>query len=76
MFSFIILIACAMIFYRIGNADYGSGVFVCGLSIGASILSLLFLPIPFLVSVVVGQVLLFVGLTIYNVVRNKPPAGF
>lgn len=75
LLSFVIIVACAVFFYRIGNADYGSGILLWGLSIIISICALLFLPFPVL-SLLAGQVLLFVNLTIYNLTRKKPPSGF
>ena len=74
-FAYVMIIASALLFYRIGNADYGSGIPLCGLSIIISVISLSFFRFP-LVSILVGQVLLFIGLTIYNIVRKKPPSGF
>jgi hypothetical protein len=75
VFSVVIVIACAVMFYRISNADYGSGILLWGLSMVVSIFSLLFLPFP-VVSILAGQVLLFIGLTVYNLIRKKPPSGF
>lgn len=75
MLSYVILIACAIIFYRIGNADYGSGILTCVLSIVMSVLALLFIRVS-LVSILAGQILLFIGLTIYNLIRKSPRSGF
>jgi hypothetical protein len=74
MFSLAILICCAIIFYRIGENDYGRGGLVCIVSIVVSFASQYLIPLPF-VSIVIGQVLLFVALLVYDLTRKRPPSS-
>jgi len=79
MLSLIILICCAVIFYRIGESDYGRGGLVCILSIVVGLVSPYLIPhylipLPF-VSLIIGQVLLFVALLVYNLIRKEPPSS-
>jgi ABC-type iron transport system FetAB permease component len=79
MLSLIILICFAIIFYRIGESDYGRGGLVCILSIVVGLLSCCLIPhylipLPF-VSMIIGQVLLFVALLVYNLIRKRPPSS-
>ena len=79
MFSLVILICCAIIFYRIGESDYGRGGLVCILSIVIGLVSPYLIPhylIPLpLWSIIIGQVLLFVALLVYNLMRKQPPSS-
>jgi FtsH-binding integral membrane protein len=79
MLSLIILICCAIIFYRIGESDYGRGGLVCILSIVVGfvspyLISHYLIPLP-VVSLIIGQVLLFVALLVYNLTRKEPPSS-
>jgi len=71
MLSFAILICCAIIFYRIGDNDYGRGLPLCVISILVSLASEYLIPLP-LISIVIGQVALFVGVFVYNAARKTP----
>jgi hypothetical protein len=78
MISLVILICCAIIFYRIGESDYDRGGLVCILSIVISLASpymipRYIIPLPF-VSIIIGQVVLFVALFVYNLIRKRPPS--
>jgi ABC-type iron transport system FetAB permease component len=76
MFSLVIIICCAIIFYRIGENDYDRGGLVCILSVVVSLASYYMIPrytipLPFL-SIIIGQVLLFLALFVYNFSRSWP----
>jgi uncharacterized membrane protein YjjP (DUF1212 family) len=76
LLSLIILICCAIIFYRIGESDYGRGGLVCILGIVVGFVSYYLIPHylrarPF-VYLIIGQVLLFVALVVYNLIRKRP----
>jgi hypothetical protein len=68
-----LMIGCsALIFYRIGEMDYGRGGLVATLSVVLSFLAIYFWRLP-LINVGVSQVLLYVGLLIFNLIRKTPP---
>ena len=68
-----LVIGCgALVFYRIGEMDYGKGWLLGTLSVIISLLAKFFLPLP-LISVPGSQVLLYVALLIFNLVRRTPP---
>jgi hypothetical protein len=65
------LLLGGVLFYRLGQHEYGKGFLVAALSILAGVITLLvFRWGPF--GYVAGQVLLFGGLTWYNM-RYRPP---
>jgi serine/threonine-protein kinase len=74
MLSLAILICCAIIFYRIGDNDYGRGLPLCVISILVSFASHYLIPLP-LISIVIGQVVLFIGVFAYNATRKAPSSG-
>ena len=68
-----LVIGCsAFVFYRIGEMDYGRGWLVAILSVVVSFLAIYFWRLPF-ISVPVSQVLLYLALLIFNLVRKTPP---
>jgi serine/threonine-protein kinase len=69
MLSLVILICCAIIFYRIGDNDYGRGLPLCVISILVSLASEYLIPLP-LISIVIGQIVLFIGVFVYNATRK------
>jgi len=71
MLSLAILICCAIIFYRIGDNDYGRGLPLCVISILVSLASEYLIPLP-LISIVIGQIVLFIGVFAYNATRKAP----
>jgi hypothetical protein len=71
MLSLAILICCAIIFYRIGDNDYGRGLPLCVISILVSLASEYLIPLA-LISIVIGQIVLFVGVFAYNATRKAP----
>ena len=71
MLSLAILICCAIIFYRIGDNDYGRGLPLCVISILVSLASEYLIPLP-LISIVIGQIVLFIGVFVYNATRKAP----
>ena len=73
MFGLIVVGCCAYIFYRIGEMEYGRGGLLCAFSIIVSFASPYVIPIriPF-VPTVIGNLLLFLALWVYNLFRKKP----
>jgi hypothetical protein len=67
----VVLSVCAIVFYRAGKMERSSGGLWAALSIAASFLALRFLSWG-LVGVLLAQVVLFAGITMYRVWR-KPP---
>ena len=68
-----VMIGCsAFIFYRIGEMDYGRGGLVATLSVIVSLLAVFFWRLP-LINVGVSQVLLYIALLIFNVIKKTPP---
>jgi hypothetical protein len=72
MFLSLTIGCAALIFYRIGQMDYGKGWPLCTLSVVVSLLTRAFVPLP-LISVPLSQVLLYVAVLIYNLSRKTPP---
>jgi hypothetical protein len=64
-FTFVLLVACAVFFYRAGEFEGSSGVAWAGLSVVISFAIWRWLHGGF-VAVLVGQVALFVGITLYR----------
>jgi hypothetical protein len=70
-FNFVLLLACAVFFYRAGEFERTSGLLWAGLSILVS-LGIWFLLHGGFFSVLLGQVGLFVGITLYRYWKNPP----
>jgi hypothetical protein len=70
--AYVALIALAVIFYRIGEHEYRTGWPLAGasllLSFGGSYFFGLF-------GMIGANILLFIGLTIYNMVSDHPPGS-
>jgi hypothetical protein len=72
MLLYLIIGGSALIFYRIGEMDYGRGGLVATLSVIVSLLAVFFWRMP-LINVGVSQVLLYIALLIFNLIRKTPP---
>jgi hypothetical protein len=72
MLLLVLIGCCAFIFYRIGEMDYGRGGLVATLSVVVSLLAVRFVPLS-LISVVASQVLLYLALLFFNLIRKTPP---
>jgi hypothetical protein len=70
-FSLVIIIACAVFYYRVGESDYDSGLLFAALSVGLWLGGSYFLGLGLMGSLLV-QAGLFIGLTFWNMARNKP----
>jgi hypothetical protein len=73
MFGTLVVGCCAYIFYQIGKMEYGRGGLLCVISVIVSFASANLIPlrVPFL-AVIVGQLILFGALWIYNYFRKRP----
>ena len=71
MFIWVAIIACSVLMYRVAEMERLSGIVwgfaTFGLCLGCAIL----IPIPF-VSALIGLVLSFIGMTIYNAKFGQP----
>lgn len=70
MLAVLLIIAAAVLFYRIGDHDYGAGFVVAAISVGIGLVTWFVFDwgrFGFLG----GQLLLFVGLTWYNLRRQQ-----
>lgn len=70
-FQIVLLIVGGVLFYRIGSHEYGAGFVTAGLSILVGVVAFFLLewgPPGYLAS----QILLFAGLTWYNI-KYRPP---
>lgn len=74
LYSYIIIliIVCAVFYYRAGELENTSGLLWAGLSILTSIIVWLLLHGGFW-TVLLGQVALFVGITVYRCVKDQEP---
>jgi uncharacterized membrane protein YfcA len=70
--GYAILIALAVIFYRIGEHEYRSGWPLAGASL---VLSFLGSYIFAFFGMIGANVLLYIGLTVYNIVSKRPPGS-
>jgi len=70
-FEIVLLVVGGVLYYRIGSHEYGKGFLVAALSILAGVLTLFVLQWGRF-GYLAGQLLLFGGLTWYNI-RYRPP---
>lgn len=70
-FEIVLLIAGGVLYYRIGHHEYGAGFVTAGLSLMLGILTFFALGWGRL-AYLAGQILLFAGLTWYNM-KYRPP---
>ena len=68
--TFVLLVACAIFFYRAGEDENSSGMLWGFLSVLISVLVWRVLGWGFL-GVLFGQILLFVGITLFRTWRDK-----
>ncbi len=69
-FSLVMIIACAVFYYRVGEEEYDSGLLFAALSVALWMGGAYFFRFGWLASLGV-QVGLFFALTIWNMVRNR-----
>ena len=72
MLSWVIIGCSAFIFYKIGEMDYGRGGLLATLSVIVSLGAAYLFPLP-LISLGLSQVVLYLGLLIFNLIRKTPP---
>ena len=72
--SILVLAACAVVFYWIGEADYGRGFLVAAVSLAAGVLTLFVLGWGLLGTLCI-QAALFAALFLINIVRKRRSAG-
>jgi hypothetical protein len=70
--GYLILAALAVVFYRIGEHEYRTGWPLAVASVLVSFAGSYAFP---LVGIIAANVLLYVGLTIYNIVTKRPPGS-
>jgi len=69
-FGSIMMIACAVFYYHVGDQEYSSGILLAGVSIALWFAAGYYLSLGWFGCILV-QVGLFVVLTMLNVVRDK-----
>ena len=70
--AYVLLIALAVIFFRIGEHEYRGGWPLAGASLLASFIGSLFFPFY---GIVGANIILFLGIIIYNLVSKRPPGS-
>jgi len=70
-FTLVIIIACAVFYYRVGESDYDSGLLLAALSVGLWVGGSYFLGLGLTGSLLV-QASLFFALTFWNMAQDKP----
>ena len=70
-FTLVIIIACAVFYYRVGESDYDSGMLLAALSVALWLGGSYFLGLGLTGSLLV-QVSLFFVLTFWNMAQDKP----
>ena len=74
MFSLVVLVAGAVIFYKIGDTEFdGIGWLFVGISVLASLGAMFLLPGYGMLGVALSQVALFGVLTLYKMFGNYKP---
>ena len=74
MLGMLVVGCCAYFFYRLGELEYRHGALLAVVSIVISFLSPRIIPIPLpFISVIIGQLFLFITLWVYNCFRKSPP---
>ncbi len=75
MLAYVIIGALASVFYYIGNHEYyEKGWLLAILSIVFSFVAAWVIPLGY-ISILIGNVALYLGVLIYNLVSKKPPGG-
>ena len=72
--SFVMLLACASLYYRIGQFEGGSGVAWAGLSVLISVVVWRLLGWGWL-GILASQLMLFGGIGVFRTLRNREPEG-
>jgi hypothetical protein len=67
--AIVVLSVCAITFYRAGRHERSWGILWAALSLGASLLALRLLPWG-LLGVLLAQIAVFAGITVYRMLRN------
>ena len=68
-FTLLVAVASGVLYYRIGQHEYGAGFTVAGLSVIVSVVTMLALGWG-LVGSILAQVALFAALTVWNLYRR------
>jgi hypothetical protein len=63
------MLACTVFFYRLGEAEYSSGLWLAGVSLGLWLAASFLLGLGWL-SCLLVQAVLFAALSLWNVVRS------
>ena len=69
-FGLVMMLACAVFYYRVGEDEYSSGVLLAAISIGLWLGGSYFLDLGWIGCILV-QLGFFAVLTVWNVVRDK-----
>ena len=69
-FGLVAMIACLVFYYRLGEAEYSSGLILAGVSLARWLAGCYALHLGLLGCLLV-QLCLFIGLTIWNMIRKS-----
>jgi len=68
-FGFVLMLACAVFYYRLGETEYSSGVWLAGASLGLWLAASFLLGFGWL-GCLLAQGALFAALSVWNLVRS------
>jgi uncharacterized membrane protein YfcA len=75
MIAYIAIAVIASLFYYIGNHEYyDKGWLLAAASVVCSFVAAWVLPFAF-IDILIGNVALYVGVLVYNLVSKRPPGG-
>jgi hypothetical protein len=72
MFVWIIIIASAVLMYRVAEMERLSGLLWAAITFGLCLACAMTIPLP-LINAVIGLILSFVAMTVYNAKYGTPP---
>ena len=70
MFEIVMIVASAVLMYRVAEMDNESGPIWAGIAVGACVLSLFVIP-WMLIRIGIATVGVFVGMTVYRMVKDR-----
>ena len=71
MLLWIVIIACAVLMYKVAEMERLSGIVWAALTFALCLVCVVVIPIPF-IDAVIGLVLSFIAMTVYNAKYGQP----
>lgn len=72
LFGWVVLIACAVLMYRVAEIERLSGAVWAALTFVLCLGCALTIPLPF-INLVIGLIISFIAMTVYNAKYGSPP---